>query len=104
MPQVSLRRHKLSRASNMLVMLAERPCLTGTPEFRAAGCWPRRPTSPRQVVAGGFAVIIAELEAAGVLSPLSPVPARLATLCARPGPDRARASPRRQRLTCPNPG
>ena len=40
------------------------------------------PTSPRQVVAGGFGVIIAALEAAGVLSPLSPVPARLATLCA----------------------
>jgi hypothetical protein len=40
------------------------------------------PTSPRQVVAGGFGDIIAALEAADVLSPLSPVPARLATLCA----------------------
>jgi len=32
--------------------------------------------------AAGFGDIIAALEAAGVLSPLSPVPARLATLCA----------------------
>ena len=62
-------------------MLAER-LLTGTPEFPRRGLLAAPPTSPRQVVAGGFGVIIAALEAAGVLSPLSPVPARLATLCA----------------------
>ena len=66
---VSVSDTKLSPGEHLLVMLAER-LLTGTPEF------------PRQVVSGGFGVIIAALEAAGVLSPLSPVPARLATLCA----------------------
>lgn len=72
---------KLSLGEHLLVMLAER-LLTGTPEFPRRGLLAAPPTSPRQVVAGGFGVIIAALEAAGVLSPLSPVPARLATLCA----------------------
>ena len=72
---------KLSPGEHLLVMLAER-LLTGTPEFPRRGLLAAPPTSPRQVVAGGFGVIIAALEAAGVLSPLSPVPARLATLCA----------------------
>jgi hypothetical protein len=72
---------KLSPGEHLLVMLAER-LLTGTPEFPLRGLLAAPPTSPRQVVAGGFGVIIAALEAAGVLSPLSPVPARLATLCA----------------------
>ena len=71
----------LSPGEHLLVMLAER-LLTGTPEFPRRGLLAAPPTSPRQVVAGGFGVIIAALEAAGVLSPLSPVPARLATLCA----------------------
>jgi hypothetical protein len=70
-----------SPGEHLLVMLAER-LLTGTPEFPRRGLLAAPPTSPRQVVAGGFGVIIAALEAAGVLSPLSPVPARLATLCA----------------------
>jgi len=72
---------KLSPGEHLLVMLAER-LLTGTPEFPRGGLLAVPPTSPRQVVAGGFGVIIAALEAAGVLSPLSPLPARLATLCA----------------------
>jgi hypothetical protein len=96
--RVSVSDTKLSPGEHLLVMLAER-LLTGTPEFPRRGLlaerlltgtpeFPRRgllavpPTSPRQVVSGGFGVIIAALEAAGVLSPLSPVPARLATLCA----------------------
>jgi hypothetical protein len=79
--QVSVCDTNLSPGEHLLVMLAER-LLTGTPEFPRRGLLAAPPTSPRQVVAGGFAVIIAALEAAGVLSPLSPVPARLATLCA----------------------
>jgi hypothetical protein len=79
--QVSVSDTTLSPGEHLLVMLAER-LLTGTPEFPRRGLLAAPPTSPRQVVAGGFGVIIAALEAAGVLSPLSPVPARLATLCA----------------------
>lgn len=79
--RVSVVDTKLSPGEHLLVMLAER-LLTGTPEFPRRGLLAAPPTSPRQVVAGGFGVIIAALEAAGVLSPLSPVPARLATLCA----------------------
>ena len=79
--QVSVCDTRLSPGEHLLVMLAER-LLTGTPEFPRPGLLAAPPTSPRQVVAGGFGVIIAALEAAGVLSPLSPVPARLATLCA----------------------
>jgi hypothetical protein len=79
--RVSVSDTKLSPGEHLLVMLAER-LLTGTPEFPRRGLLAAPPTSPRQVVAGGFGVIIAALEAAGVLSRLSPVPARLATLCA----------------------
>ena len=79
--EVSVCDTKLSPGEHLLVMLAER-LLTGTPEFPRRGLLTAPPTSPQQVVAGGFGVIIAALEAAGVLSPLSPVPARLATLCA----------------------
>jgi hypothetical protein len=79
--RVSVSDTTLSAGEHLLVMLAER-LLTGTPEFPRRGLLAAPPTSPRQVVAGGFGVIIAALEAAGVLSPLSPVPARLATLCA----------------------
>jgi hypothetical protein len=79
--RVSVSDTRLSPGEHLLVMLAER-LLTGTPEFPRRGLLAAPPTSPRQVVAGGFGVIIAALEAAGVLSPLSPVPARLATLCA----------------------
>lgn len=79
--QVSVSDADLSAGEHLLVMLAER-LLTGTPEFPRRGMLAAPPTSPRQVVAGGFGDIIAALEAADVLSPLSPVPARLATLCA----------------------
>ncbi|MGH3179323.1 MAG: hypothetical protein ACRDPF_36275, partial [Streptosporangiaceae bacterium] len=79
--RVSVCDTKLSLGEHLLVMLAER-LLTGTPEFPRRSLLAAPPTSPRQVVAGGFGIIIAALEAAGVLSPLSPVPARLATLCA----------------------
>ena len=79
--QVSVSDTALSPGEHLLVMLAER-LLTGTPEFPRRGMLAAPPTSPRQVVAGGFGDIIAALEAADVLSPLSPVPARLATLCA----------------------
>ncbi len=73
----------LSPGELLLVMLAER-LLTVVPDF------PR--TRSRQVtgvaplalraMAAGLGDIVAALEAADVLSPLSPVPARLATLCA----------------------
>jgi len=79
--QVSVSDAALSAGEHLLIMLAER-LLTGTPEFPRRGMLAAPPTSPRQVVAGGFGDIIAALEAADVLSPLSPVPARLATLCA----------------------
>ena len=79
--QVSVSDAALSAGEHLLVMLAER-LLTGTPEFPRRGMLAAPPTSPRQVVAGGFGDIIAALKAADVLSPLSPVPARLATLCA----------------------
>jgi len=79
--QVSVCDTDLSPGEHLLVMLAER-LLTGTPELPRRGLLAAPPTRPRQVAAGGFGTIIAALEAAGVLSPLSPVPARLATLCA----------------------
>jgi hypothetical protein len=71
----------LSPGEHLLVMLAER-LLTGTPGFPRRGMLAAPPTTPRQAVPGGFGDIIAALEAADALSPLSPVPARLATLCA----------------------
>ena len=79
--QVSVCDTDLSPGEHLLVMLAER-LLTGTPELPRRGLLAAPPTRPRQVVAGGFGDIIGALEAADVLSPLSPVPARLATLCA----------------------
>ena len=48
--------------------------------------WPPRPAAaPVTNLAGGLGATIAALEAAEVLSPLSPVPARLAALCASLG-------------------
>src|SRR5207248_1972432 len=79
--QASVCDTNLSPGEHLLVMLAER-LLTGTPEFPRRGLLAAPPTRPRQAVAGGFGDIIAALEAADALSPLSPVPARLATLCA----------------------
>jgi hypothetical protein len=74
---------KLSPGEHLLIMLAER-LLTAAPEFPRD---PRRglaavPPGPLQAMAAGLGAIIAGLEAADVLSPLSPVPARLAALCA----------------------
>jgi len=71
----------LSPGEHLLVMLAER-LLTGAPEFPRGGLLAARHAGPRRAMAAGFGDIIAALEAADVLSPLSPVPARLATLCA----------------------
>ena len=72
---------RLSPGEHLLVMLAER-LLTGTPEFPRRGLLAAPAAGPRRAMAAGFGDIIAALEAADVLSPLSPVPARLATLCA----------------------
>ncbi len=72
---------KLSPGEHLLVMLAER-LLTGTPQFPRRGLLAAPAAGPRRAMAAGFGDIIAALEAADVLSPLSPVPARLATLCA----------------------
>ena len=77
-PQV--RDAKLSPGEHLLVMLAER-LLTAAPEFSRSR--PRQVTSgPLLAMTGGLGDIVAALEAADVLSPLSPVPARLAALCA----------------------
>ena len=69
---------KLSPGERLLVMLAER-LLTVVPKF------PQHPAEFRgtlPTMATALGDIIAALEAADVLSPLSPVPARLAALCA----------------------
>jgi hypothetical protein len=83
--QVSVGGTALSPGEHLLVMLAER-LLTGTPGFPRSGPPTGPPTGqpsgPWRAMAAGFGDIIAALEAADVLSPLSPVPARLATLCA----------------------
>src|SRR5215472_14529323 len=71
----------LSPGEHLLVMLAER-LLTGAPEFPRGGLLAARAAGPRRAMAAGFGDIVRALEAADVLSPLSPVPARLATLCA----------------------
>jgi len=72
---------KLSPGEHLLVMLAER-LLSWTPGFPHGGRPAGPPIGPWRAMAAGFGDIIAALEAADVLSPLSPVPARLATLCA----------------------
>jgi hypothetical protein len=77
---------KLSPGEQLLIMLAEQ-LLTVAPEFprdlrrQLAAVSP----GPLQAMAAGLGAIIAGLEAADVLSPLSPVPARLAALCASLG-------------------
>jgi hypothetical protein len=74
---------KLSPGEHLLVMLAER-LLTVAPEFphdlrmQLAAISP----GPLHTMAAGIGDIIAALEAADVLSPLSPVPGRLAAVCA----------------------
>jgi len=74
---------ELSPGEHLLVMLAER-LLTVAPEFphylrmQLAAISP----GPLHTVATGMGDVIAALEAADVLSPLSPVPGRLAAVCA----------------------
>ena len=74
---------KLSPGEHLLVMLAER-LLTVAPEFphdlrmQLAAISP----GPLHTMAAGMGDVIAALEAAEVLSPLSPVPGRLAAVCA----------------------
>ncbi len=76
-PQVS--DAKLSPGEYLLVMMAER-LLTGVPEF-PRGRWHQATAGQLRTLAGGLGDVVAALEAADVLSPLSPVPARLAALC-----------------------
>ena len=72
---------ELSPGEHLLVMLAER-LLTWSPGFPRGGPSATLPLGPWRTMAAGFGTIVAALEAADVLSPLSPVPARLAALCA----------------------
>ena len=74
---------RLSAGEQLLIMLAERLLTDGAqypPELRPGrrDIWPR----PVQAMGAGLGDIVAGLEAVDVLSPLSPVPARLAALCA----------------------
>jgi hypothetical protein len=75
--------NKLSPGEHLLVMLAER-LLTVAPEFphdlrmQLAAISP----GPLHTMAAGMGDVIAALEAADVLSPLSPMPGRLAAVCA----------------------
>jgi hypothetical protein len=79
--QVSVGDTTLSPGEHLLIMLAER-LLTWTPGFPRGGPSTGLSIGPWRAMAAGFGDIIAALEAADVLSPTSPVPARLATLCA----------------------
>ena len=74
---------KLSRGEHLLIMLAEW-LLTVAPEFSHDLRRGLAAPSPGmlQAMTAALGDIIAALEAADVLSPLSPVPARLAALCA----------------------
>jgi hypothetical protein len=73
---------KLSPGEHLLVMLAERLLTTApAPQGRLRRRAAPLPASLRAMVAG-LGDVVRALEAADVLSPLSPVPARLATLCA----------------------
>jgi hypothetical protein len=76
------REAKLSPGELLLVMLAER-LLTAVPDYPQSQ-WRPQPgvASPAlRGMAARLGDIVAALEAADVLSPLSPVPGRLATLC-----------------------
>jgi len=80
---------KLSPGEHLLVMLAER-LLTTAPEF-PQGLRQRLgavTAGPLQAMTTGLGDVIPALEAADVLPPLSPVPARLAALCASMGVSR----------------
>ena len=74
---------KLSAGEQLLIMLAEQMLMTAAqypPELQPGrrDIWPR----PVQAMGTGLGDIVAGLEAVDVLSPLSPVPAQLAALCA----------------------
>ena len=74
---------ELSAGEQLLIMLAEQMLTTAAqypPELQPGrrDIWPR----PVQAMGTGLGDIVAGLEAVDVLSPLSPVPARLAALCA----------------------
>jgi hypothetical protein len=85
-PQVSAA--ELSPGEFLLTMLSER-LLTMAPEFAGSLRRPLGAVSPGplQAMASALGDIVGALEAADVLSPLSPVPGRLATLCASLGID-----------------
>lgn len=70
----------LSAGEHLLLMLADR-LLTVVPECLHQW-WSAVAPGPERVMAAELGDIVAALEAAGVLSPHSPVPARLAALCA----------------------
>jgi hypothetical protein len=74
---------QFSPGEMLLVMLAER-LLTAVPDYPYSRWRPRPGVTPPALRnrAARLGDIVAALEAADVLSPLSPVPARLATLCA----------------------
>jgi len=85
----------LSPGEHLLTMLADRLLTTAPESWRGwrrqramapAGPLPAMaPAGPLPAMTAGLGQIVAALEAADVLSPLSPVPARLAALCASMG-------------------
>jgi hypothetical protein len=76
------REAKLSSGELLLVLLAER-LLTAVADYPQSR-WRQPGVAPPalRAMAAWLGAIVAALEAADVLSPLSPLPARLATLCA----------------------
>jgi hypothetical protein len=85
-PQVS--KAELGPGEFLLTMLAEK-LLTMAPEFAGSLRRPLAAVSPGplQAMASALGDIVGALEAADVLSPLSPVPGRLAALCVSLGID-----------------
>jgi hypothetical protein len=79
-PQVS--DTKLSPGEHLLVMMAERLLTTAPGVPVRLGQRAAAPSARLRAMAAGLGDVVGALEAADVLSPLSPVPARLATLCA----------------------
>jgi len=77
---------RLSPGEHLLTMLADRLLTTAPESWRD---WRRQRAmaspGPLPAMTAGLGQIVAALEAADVLSPLSPVPARLAALCASMG-------------------
>jgi hypothetical protein len=86
-PEPRISAISLSTGEHLLNRIAER-LLAVAPEHHVG--WPGRlaatpPAAPVINLAGGLGATIGALEAAEALSPLSPVPARLAALCASLG-------------------